>query len=181
MHKSALICHLSTAIATGLYVGKFPKAPGTMGSLATFIVVYLLSLLLHLTIDQMLLLTGLMLFIVAILYAAGVWATTQYMARTQREDPKEVVIDEIAGQWLSLTLSAPIFIWVGEFASWEFILVFGIINFGFFRFFDIKKKGPVRWADQTIEGAHGVMLDDIFAGIFAGISTFIVLFAYLNI
>ena len=50
----------------------------------------------------------------------------------------------------------------------------------FFRFFDILKMGPVKYADTKIKNAYGVMLDDVFAGIFASILLLGVLFFIVN-
>lgn len=79
-------------------------------------------------------------------------------------DPGWVVIDEFAGQWITLlALAAP--------------SVPGLIAaFVLFRFFDITKLGPVGWADRK-HGAFGIMADDVIAGIIAGILLLIVRFA----
>ena len=70
------------------------------------------------------------------------------------EDPKQVVIDEIAGQWLVLLIVPP--------GALEYAL-----GFVLFRIFDIFKPWPVSWADRTIKGGFGVMLDDILAALYA--------------
>jgi phosphatidylglycerophosphatase A len=69
-------------------------------------------------------------------------------------DPGWVVIDEFAGQWITLlALARP--------------TVPGLIAaFLLFRIFDITKLGPVGWADRQ-HGAFGIMADDVIAGIIA--------------
>ena len=68
-------------------------------------------------------------------------------------DPSEIVIDEVAGQWLTLALAPPD------------PLAYGV-GFALFRLFDIWKPWPVRWADRHLAGGLGVMADDILAGLY---------------
>jgi phosphatidylglycerophosphatase A len=82
-------------------------------------------------------------------------------------DPSEVVIDEVAGQWIALlpVLIGASHAGVDALALWPGWLV---AFFGF-RFFDILKPGPIGWADQRGD-ALGVMLDDIIAGVAAALT-----------
>lgn len=66
-----------------------------------------------------------------------------------------IVIDEVAGMWIALI---PVF---GQ------SLLFVLLAFALFRFFDILKPWPISWLDKNINGAAGVMADDILAGAFA--------------
>ena len=92
----------------------------------------------------------------AIAYGLGHWASTVWIDGTADKDPSPIVIDEVAGLWLTLTL-AP-------------LTPLGIaLAFALFRLFDILKPWPVRWADKNIGGATGIMLDDILAGIWAAL------------
>ena len=108
---------------------------------------------------------GLALATVAVFFI-GWRATHIHMARTGREDPPEVVVDEVVGQWIAL--------WPLSFSLWMFdiepwIFWSGWISaFLLFRLFDACKIGPVAWADRRPD-ALGVMLDDVFAGIFAAV------------
>ena len=77
-------------------------------------------------------------------------------------------IDEVAGQSLTFILLADKLI--GNAQAW---LVY-LVGFAFFRLFDIWKPQPVRWADRKILNAWGVMLDDIFAGIYAAVCLYLV-------
>jgi phosphatidylglycerophosphatase A len=96
-------------------------------------------------------------------------------------DPGEVVIDELAGQWLCfITAQALIFYATNasaDLAEISAILsqqpLFWLVGFGFFRLFDIVKPWPISWADRRVKGGLGIMLDDILAGIIAGIFLFI--------
>lgn len=92
----------------------------------------------------------------AFAYGLGHWASTVWINGTEDKDPSPIVIDEVAGLWLTLTL-APL------------TPLGAALAFGLFRFFDIVKPWPVRWADKNIGGATGIMLDDILAGIWAAL------------
>ena len=83
-------------------------------------------------------------------FGLGWWASAIYVARTGASDPSEVVIDEVAGQWLVLAVS-PL-----DPLSY-------LVGFALFRLFDIWKPWPISWADQRVGGGLGVMLDDILA------------------
>jgi phosphatidylglycerophosphatase A len=134
---------MSRLLATWFYVGLLPKMPGTYGSLAA--VLCALPLLYWLTPIQ-LALAALAVFFV------GVWVSAAYARRRGVKDPSEVVIDEVAGQWLALVpaaLSAP----------WTLLAAFVL-----FRFFDILKPWPIRWLDRRLPGGWGIMADDMAAG-----------------
>ena len=75
-------------------------------------------------------------------------------------DPSEIVIDEVAGQWIALL---PLAIWPLPFDSAAVYYLFGFVAF---RIFDITKPGLVGWADRLV-GPLGVMLDDVIAGVMA--------------
>ena len=91
--------HPAFLIATWFGSGKIPFAPGTMGSFFTF-PLFILShaVLIFVTTKEELVNTYLL--CVTILFFIGQWATSVYMKRTGRMDPKEVVIDEVVGQIL---------------------------------------------------------------------------------
>lgn len=142
-------------IGTVLGVGYIRPAPGTWGSL----VALPWGWLLHVIGGFPLLVAG-----VVIAFAAGWWATAQMTAGSTDHDPSEIVIDEVAGQWIALL---PL-----SYAAWSMglnILVMWpgwIAAFALFRLFDIWKPLLVGWADRRGD-ALGVMLDDVIAGLFA--------------
>lgn len=96
--------------------------------------------------------------------ALGTWATARYMAHTVGKDPSEVIIDEWAGQWIALWSVA----YGASFADVSILQLWPglVVGFAAFRLVDIVKRGPVRRADQRGD-AWGVMLDDLWAGVFA--------------
>ncbi len=107
---------------------------------------------------------GLVVAIVATYYI-GWWATARYTAGGADHDPSEVVVDEVVGIFIALVpLSAGL--WHAGLPGYIFPYPGWIGAFVFFRLFDIWKPGPVGWADRR-GGAHGVMLDDVIAGMMA--------------
>ena len=134
-------------IATFFGSGLLKPASGTWGSLA--------ALAPGLLIAERFGASGLLIG-AAFAYGLGHWASTVWINGTEDKDPSPIVIDEVAGLWLTLTL-APL------------TPLGAALAFGVFRFFDIVKPWPVRWADKNIGGATGIMLDDILAGIWAAL------------
>lgn len=163
--------HPAVLIATSGGVGYIPVAPGTFGSLVALPLAYLLWLTTPSLLEPYMLFYGL--GIVALLYLAGSWACYIYSKTTYSYDPKEVVIDEVAGQLLTLVLIYPAL--KGIFLSESPILIGNslLLSFLLFRFFDIAKPGLIGWVDEQIMGPNGVMLDDVFAGLFAAITFYL--------
>jgi phosphatidylglycerophosphatase A len=146
---------ISEIIGTVFYVGRFPFAPGTMGSLVALLVWYLLK---PSIIDPLfLLITGGVFFI-------GIAVSTVLIEAWNEKDPKEIVIDEWVGMWISLYLVPHTIFW-------------GLVAFFFFRVFDILKPGPVQVMDD-MDDAIGVMMDDVVAGILACLVTQSLLYFY---
>ena len=157
---------MSRLIAIFFGVGLLRPAPGTWGSLA--------AILLGLLVDRYLGFPVLVLATLAVTLA-GFWAVRRELAQRPGDDPSEFVIDEVAGQWLALLFSAAAFWARGHegFLPWPAPLA----AFAFFRLFDIWKPWLVGRADRRHD-ADGVMLDDLWAGLFAGIATVIAAAAY---
>ena len=147
------------AIVTFGYVGLLRPAPGTWGSLAA-VVLGVLAYELG---------AGLLVPLGAVLAAVlGFWAVPQAIAGQSDPDPSEIVIDEVAGQWLAMSFTV-IPLWqkgISLLAAWPAI----VVPFLLFRLFDIWKPWLVGRADRRHD-AVGVMLDDLWAGLFAGIGS----------
>lgn len=150
---------IANVIATYFGMGLSKYAPGTMGSIGTLPLAYILLNYCGL---EGLLVAAIILFFV------GVKASAVVIKESHNDDPSKVVIDETVGQLLSfsvLAYDAPAVL-IG-FTPQSFLMY--LLGFVLFRFFDIFKMGPVKYADTKIKNAYGVMLDDVFAGIFAAI------------
>ncbi len=148
---------MNKLITTFFYVGLLPKAPGTWGSLAALPFAVILHTLGGF--PALLLATVIVFFI-------GWWATIAETRGKENHDPGEIVIDEVAGQWVTLLPASFLFAHHDLPLIWP-ALVAGFI---FFRLFDIFKPWPVSWADRKTT-AFGVMFDDILAGILAAIAS----------
>ena len=151
---------MSRMVATFFGVGLMRPAPGTWGSAAAVA----LGVALHG-------LGAFPLLAVAALAAtvAGFWAVGRELKDRPGDDPSEFVIDEVAGQWIALCFPSAGF-WLRGMDSWDFPWPGWVAAFLFFRLFDIWKPWLIGRADRRGDAA-GVMLDDLWAGLFAGIAT----------
>ncbi|MFT7595964.1 MAG: phosphatidylglycerophosphatase A [Paracoccaceae bacterium] len=148
---------VAAMIGTVLGVGNLRPAPGTWGSLAALPMAWALHLA-----------GGFPALAVAtiVAFGAGIWATSVMTRGQDDHDPSEIVIDEVVGQFIAL-MPLSYFSWVHGLditALWPG----WVAGFALFRLFDITKPGPIGWADRR-QGALGVMLDDVIAGVFAAI------------
>jgi phosphatidylglycerophosphatase A len=148
---------MSKLIATLFGVGYLKPAPGTWGSLAALPLFWLIHQA-----------GGPLLAVLATLAVSGLgwWAIARATERSDDHDPSEIVIDEVAGQWVALL---PVSFGAAMMGVGVLALYPGwIAAFVLFRLFDIWKPGPVGWADRRND-PFGVMLDDIIAGVMAAI------------
>ena len=150
MHGRALprgysLWHPVSFLSTFFGIGLIPWAPGTLGSLAALPVAWFAMK--HYG-PLGLALLGLVLFVI------GCWTATVFARRVSEADPGAIVIDEVAAQCLVLT-AAPL------------NPAYFVAGFALFRLTDILKPWPASWADQSLKGGVGIMLDDIFAGAYA--------------
>ena len=150
---------MTRAITTVLGLGHLRPAPGTWASLAAILAGW--------AIDRFLGFPVLVLATVAVA-ALGFWACRSELSGRPGADPSEVVIDEVAGQWLAFLFPAAGFF----FRGWEGWLPWPapVAAFLFFRLFDIWKPWLVGRADRRGD-TDGVMLDDLWAGLFAGLAS----------
>lgn len=105
----------------------------------------------------------------------GFWAVPRMIANSTNKDPSEIVIDEFAGQWLAMSFTV-LPLWhhgVSILDAWPGF----VVPFLLFRLFDITKPWLVGRADRRGDAA-GVMLDDLWAGLFAGITSIILAAIY---
>ena len=172
---------LRIAFLSVLYSGKSPKTPGTAGSA--------LSVLLGLPI---LLYSAQTLFLLACLIGAiAVREIDKWEAYSKKHDEKWIVIDELVGVWLAmsilcygnpslwLTIDKSADIWLTMSTLWhEGHFAHIMLAFVLFRVFDIWKPSIIGRVDKKLKGGLGVVLDDVAAGIVAGIAGIVVLFAY---
>jgi phosphatidylglycerophosphatase A len=150
--------YLALAIST-FGVGYLPLAPGTWGSL---VAVGIFLGFTRLATGNAL--VALVLVVIIAVTFAGIWAASRTEVLSGRKDPGKVVVDEVAGQLISLF---PLTL----FAHWSIVAV--IISFILFRFFDIVKPYPARRL-EALKGGFGIMCDDLLAGVYAAAITAII-------
>lgn len=143
--RRRLMRHPRGWIAAGFGAGFSPWAPGTVGSLAAILPWWLWGHALPLA-DYA--------AVVLLAFAVGVWAARWAIRESRVEDPSLVVWDEVVGMWLALWMLP---------RSWPWVLAAFLV----FRLFDIWKPWPVRWADRSLKGGLGTMVDDALAGLMA--------------
>ena len=147
--RRAVLGHPAGWIASGFGSGFSPFAPGTAGSAA--------ALLPWLAMRE-LPIAGVVALILAA-FLIGIWASNVVIDRLRISDPGVIVWDEFVGQWIAWL---PLLMWP---AHWLWLLA----GFLLFRAFDVIKPWPCSWADRSVKGGFGVMLDDAFAGMLAGL------------
>ena len=137
-------------------IGKLKKIPGTYASLATTIFLFLLLHVFYFS-------QNLILLLILITFFYSFYGINNYTKNLDNKDPKEVVIDEFIGQ------SIPIYLYEishGTEKSFNDAIIFYIIIFFLFRFFDIIKPFPVSYFDKKHKNSFGIIMDDVMAGIY---------------
>lgn len=153
------------------YSGLSPKAPGTVGS---FVALPLGMLFLMYFGAQTLFLATVLISIIA------VKQINIYEDQTGSHDDKRIVIDELAGMWLALSIAPATGIEITQICQWQNgFLIQSLLSFLFFRYYDISKPSIIGRIDREAKGGIGVMGDDIIAGVAAGITTALVWHAIL--
>lgn len=134
-------------IATWFGSGNLPVAPGTWGSaIAAVMAWFIVSL------------WGPVWLLLATLFviAVGTWAAEVYCRHSSKSDPGPIVVDEVAGQWITLLVIPA-------------DIAFYVAGFFLFRLADILKPWPASWADRSLPGGFGVMIDDLIAGVYSAL------------
>ena len=155
-----MIKNINTLFVTMFGLGKFPKIPGTFGSLATILILYLLFHKFNLS-------SNLILVVLIIIFIYSFFAVAIYIKDNENKDPKEVIIDEFIGQ------SIPIYLYEishGTVKSADEAIIFYTLCFVLFRFFDIIKPFPVSFFDKNFKNSFGVIMDDVCAGFYVVLS-----------
>lgn len=154
------------------YSGLSPKAPGTMGTIAS----------LPLGIAILLFLGPQTLFLATILITlVAIKAINKHEHISNEHDDSRIVIDELVGMWFALSIAPGIGFDMAALMQWNNGIALQIImSFIFFRIYDIKKPSIIGRIDRETKGGLGVMGDDIIAGFAAGITAAIVWQAILK-
>ena len=135
------------------FSGLSPKAPGTVGSVVSLIIGLFLLQFLHVS----------TLFLLSLLVTViAIKQIDIYEKEVGAHDSSEIVIDELAGMWIALSICG--------INSSNFVIM-AVLAFVFFRIFDIWKPSIIGKIDRDVKGGLGVMGDDVIAGIAAGIAS----------
>jgi phosphatidylglycerophosphatase A len=141
-------------LATGLGVGYFSFAPGILGTLLAIPIYFFLSEIPFPLYEITL----------AGFFFLAVWVSEKAGAIFGKKDDQRIVIDEMIGFFITM-------LWVPK------TVLFVIIGFILFRFFDILKPPPIRLIER-VRGGFGVVLDDVLAGVYANIILHIISFCF---
>ena len=141
-------------------LGRIGFIPGTFGSLATVILLFICFHVLDIS-------SNLILLVLLITFAYSFIAIKNHTKDSKNKDPGEIIIDEFIGQ------AIPIYLYEishgTEKATDQAIIIYAIC-FVLFRFFDIKKPFPVSYFDKKQKNSFGVIMDDVCAGFYVVLS-----------
>ncbi len=143
-------------------LGKIKFMPGTFGSLATTIILFYLFHSLNIS-------TNVVLISLIIIFVYSFYAISTHTKYNKNKDPREIVIDEFLGQ------SIPIYLYeISHDTAKESneAIIFYILFFILFRYFDIFKPFPVNFFDKNFKNSFGVIMDDICAGLYVVLTVF---------
>ena len=166
-----MIKTFNSLFVTMFGIGKLKPIPGTFGSLATVIILFICF---HkLEINPNLILLGLL-----VIFIYSFSAVTSHTKDKDNKDPGEIVIDEFIGQ------SIPIYLYEishGTNKDPNEALIFYVVCFVLFRYFDIMKPFPVSYFDKKYKNSFGVIMDDVCAGLYVVLSLicFMILKSYI--
>jgi phosphatidylglycerophosphatase A len=136
-------------LATGAYSGYAPVASGTFGSLAAIPLVMVFGWLFHIS-------PALQVTMLVSAIAGACWIAGRADVLLREHDSGKIVIDEVVGFLTATTLM-------------DVSLTRLIVAFFLFRLFDILKPPPARYFDEQVPGGAGVVLDDVFAGLYTNL------------
>ncbi len=159
--ENAKVDLFSVLCSSCFYIGFIPKASGTFGSMFAL----LFFLINGFEKPEILLGAVVVGFIVGIV-------TSKIMMKKYGDDPSVVVIDEVIGMWITIL----VFTILSESEISQFYL---IVSFFSFRLFDIIKIQPAKYFDH-LDTAFGVIMDDVIAGIYAGIVVYLITLTKFN-
>ena len=155
-----MIKNFNSLFVTMFNLGKIRFIPGTFGSLATIIILYIFFHVLNIS-------SNIILLILIIIFVYSFSAVADHIKDNDNKDPSEIIIDEFIGQ------AIPIYLYEvshgTEKSPYEAIIIY-VVCFVLFRFFDIMKPFPVSFFDKNFKNSFGVIMDDVCAGLYVILS-----------
>ena len=149
----------SEAFSSALCVGDIPVASGTLGTLFGLLFFFIPIFSAY----------EILIPAIVICFLMGVF-TSEQMIKRFGHDPSVVVIDEVVGVWVTMLFVTHVM----AFVDLQLQIITLGVAFLTFRFFDIIKIWPSKYFDRMNNG-WGIMIDDIIAGLYAGIVTFLII------
>ena len=151
-----MIKNLNFLFVTFFGIGTIRYAPGTITSFITTIFLFSSFHILELS-------KSIILIIFLLIFFYSFYAVANYIKDSSNKDPKEVVIDEVIGQFIPIYLYE---IAHDDVKDFQEAILFYFYIFLLFRFLDIKKPFPVSYFDKNFKNSFGVILDDVVAGLY---------------
>ena len=146
----------NSLFVTMFNLGKIRFIPGTFGSLATIIILYIFFHVLNIS-------SNIILLVLIIIFVYSFSAVADHIKDNDNKDPSEIIIDEFIGQ------AIPIYLYEvshGTEKSPDEAIIIYVVCFVLFRFFDIMKPFPVSFFDKNFKNSFGVIMDDVCAGLY---------------
>ena len=152
-------------VSTFFGFGYLTKIPGTVTSFVTTVFIYIVY--------EYLGYTDLKFSIIffTLLFFYSFYAVKDAESEFKNKDPKQIVIDEVLGQALSLIFV--LYLNQNNQLSLS-IEIYYLLSFIFFRFFDILKPFPISYFDKNFKNYFGIIMDDIMAGLYSMILIYII-------
>ena len=166
-----MIKTLNSLFVTMFGLGKIKYMPVTFGSLVTTIILYYLFHIMNLS-------TNFILIGLIIIFIYSFYAVSSHIKNSENKDPGEIIIDEFLGQ------SIPIYLYEishGVTKNDDEAIIYYLLFFILFRYFDIMKPFPVSFFDKNFKNSFGVIMDDICAGFYVVLTLvcFIIIKSYV--
>jgi len=138
-------------------IGNIPLAPGTFGSIFSWLIFIFLSHFVN------------MFYVTFIGIFLSIWICEMASKNLIHKDHRSIVIDELIGIWIALL---PV-LYLADTQKER--IVYAIAALLFFRLFDIFKPFPVSYFDENFKNGAGIVIDDLIAGVMAIIPSYIIL------
>ncbi len=156
---------INILLSTFFGCGYLTKFPGTVSSLVTTLLAYIV----YEVLDYTNLKFSIIVFIFLLFYSF--YAVRDTEKQFKNKDPNEIVIDEVLGQSMPLIL----LLYLNKTNQITIsIEIYYFLSFIFFRFFDILKLFPVNYFDKNYKNYFGIIMDDIIAGIYSMILIYLI-------
>ncbi len=138
-------------------IGNIPFAPGTFGSIFSWLIFIFLSHFVN------------MFYVTFIGIFLSIWICEMASKNLIHKDHRSIVIDELIGIWIALL---PVLCLADTQKERIFYAIAALL---FFRLFDILKPFPVSYFDENFKNGAGIVIDDLIAGVMAIIPSYIIL------